>query len=46
MARRVTVVTSASTYAVLALALLTQSPAAGLLVGAVFGASAPVAWAG
>ena len=35
----VTVVTSAATYAVLALALLTQSPAAGLLLGAVFGAA-------
>ena len=35
----VTVVTSAATYAVLALALLTQSPTAGLLVGAVFGAA-------
>ena len=33
----VTVVTSAATYAVLALAVLTQSPAAGLLLGAVFG---------
>ena len=33
----VTVVTSAATFAVLALALLTQSPSAGLLVGAVFG---------
>ena len=33
----VTVVTSAATYAVLALVLLTQSAAAGLLVGAVFG---------
>lgn len=35
----VTVVTSAATYAVLALALLTQSAAAGLLLGAVFGAA-------
>ncbi len=33
----VTVVTSAATYALLALALLTQSAAAGLLLGAVFG---------
>lgn len=33
----VTVVTSAATYAVLALALLTQSAGGGLLVGAVFG---------
>ena len=33
----VTVVTSAATYAVLALALLTQSVLGGLLVGAVFG---------
>ena len=35
----VTIVTSASTFAVLALALLTQSAAAGLLVGLVFGAA-------
>jgi hypothetical protein len=35
----VTIVTSASTFAVLALALLTQSVGAGLLVGAVFGAA-------
>ena len=33
----VTVVTSAATFALLALALLTQSAAAGLLLGAVFG---------
>jgi len=33
----VTVVTSAATYAVLALAVLTGSPAAGLALGAVFG---------
>ena len=33
----VTIVTSASTYAVLAMALLTQSPWWGLLVGVVFG---------
>ena len=38
----VTVVTSAATYAVLALALLTQSVAAGLLVGAAFGAARAV----
>ena len=38
----VTVVTSAATYAVLALAVLTQSPAAGLLVGAVFGGARAV----
>lgn len=38
----VTVVTSAATYAVLALALLTQSLAAGLLLGAVFGAARAV----
>ncbi|MCW2613892.1 MAG: hypothetical protein JWN08_886 [Frankiales bacterium] len=38
----VTVVTSAATYAVLALALLTQSAVAGLLVGAVFGAARAV----
>jgi hypothetical protein len=35
----VTIVTSASTFAVLALALLTQSATAGLLLGAVFGAA-------
>ena len=35
----VTIVASASTFAVLALALLTQSAAAGLLVGLVFGAA-------
>ena len=35
----VTIVPSASTFAVLALALLTQSPGAGLLLGAVFGAA-------
>lgn len=33
----VTIVTSASTFAVLAVALLTQSPTAGLVVGGVFG---------
>lgn len=38
----VTVVTSAATYAVLALALLTQSPVAGLLVGAAFGGARAV----
>ena len=38
----VTVVTSAATYAVLALALLTQSASAGLLLGAVFGAARAV----
>lgn len=38
----VTVVTSAATYAVLALALLTQSPVGGLLVGAVFGVARAV----
>jgi hypothetical protein len=35
----VTVVTSAATFAVLAVALLTQSPTAGALVGLVFGAA-------
>jgi hypothetical protein len=38
----VTIVTSASTFAVLLLALLTQSAAAGALVGAVFGAARAV----
>ena len=35
----VTIVTSAATFAVLALALLTQSPLAGALLGTVFGAA-------
>ena len=35
----VTIVSSAATFAVLALALLTQSPLPGLLLGAVFGAA-------
>lgn len=38
----VTVVTSAATYAVLALAVLTQSVGAGLLLGAVFGVARAV----
>jgi hypothetical protein len=44
----VTVVTSAATLAILVLALLTQSAAAGLLLGTVFGAAraVPALWLG